>query len=153
MKRLADVTTAQVRQSAHSQNRLAYFGLLLLHAYDCDLGEALLDRGRHQVRSDAAHFVFGNDAVAALVALDADLERYIEEDGVNFVLIILGQLDPVLAVLGREVGRVHIVRGTLGDEPRFEHGAEIGKDEILKTLFANRSEERRVGKECRSRWS
>ena len=38
---------------------------------------------------------------------------------------------------------------------RFDHvpgGRDVGK-EIVDTYYAKRSEERRVGKECRSRWS
>ena len=77
------------------------------------------------------------------MALNADLKRHVEEDGVHFVLIILGQLDPVLALLRRKVGRVDIVHGALGDEPGFQHGAEVGKYEVLKTLLAHVIEKQR----------
>ena len=37
-------------------------------------------------------------------------------------------------------------------EPATEADIQIGRD-LQETLKAHRSEERRVGKECRSRWS
>ena len=75
------------------------------------------------------------------VAFDADFQRHIEEYGLHFVLIIFGQLDPVLALLRGQVGGVHIIHGTFGDQARFEHGTEIGKNEVLKALLADVVEE------------
>jgi len=64
------------------------------------------------------------------------LEWNVEEDGVDFVLIILGQFNPVLALLRRKVGGVHIVHGALGDEPRLSMGADW-KIRGLEALFAD----------------
>src|SRR2546430_17711582 len=41
----------------------------------------------------------------------------------------------------------------LRDEPRPGAPRQIGDAEIAETIRLTRSEERRVGKECRSRWS
>ena len=38
-------------------------------------------------------------------------------------------------------------------EPAFEEMAALGDDQLLMDSVLERSEERRVGKECRSRWS
>src|SRR5580704_304029 len=119
------------------------FGLLLLYPHDSDLSEAFLERRRLQLGRHAAHHVFWNDQVAARVSIKADFERYVEEDRVHFVLVILGQFDPVLAFLRRQVGGVNVIHGTLGDEPRLEHGAEVGKHEVLKTLLSDIVEQQR----------
>jgi len=119
-------------------------GLLLLNADNRNLGDALFERRRLEFRSHAAHYIFGNDAVTALVAFEANLQRHIEEDGMHFVLVILSQLDPVLAFLRREVRGIHIIHGTLGDEARLEHRAQIGKYEILKTLLAHIVKQKRT---------
>src|SRR5260370_40863481 len=41
----------------------------------------------------------------------------------------------------------------LNVESNFEYGSRVGFWEIMRLLRKHRSEERRVGKECRSRWS
>src|SRR5262249_15950868 len=86
--------------------------------------------GRH-----TAHYVFRDDPVATRVALNANIERNVEENCMHFVLIILGQLDPVLALLRSKVGGIHIVGWTLCDQTRLEHGAKVREDEILKALL------------------
>jgi hypothetical protein len=50
----------------------------------------------------------------------------------------------VLAFLRGEVGGIDVIHGTLGDEARLEHGAQVGEDEILKTLLTNVVEEKRT---------
>ena len=64
-------------------------------------------------------------------------QRHIEEHRVNFVAVILRQLDPVLAFLRSEIRGVHIIHRTLRDQPRLEHRAQVGEHEILKTLLAH----------------
>ncbi len=78
------------------------------------------------------------------MALDANFQRDVEKYGVDLIPIIFRQFDPVLTLLRREIGCVHIVHGTLGDQPRLEHGAQVREYEILKTLFANVVEQQRT---------
>ena len=44
-------------------------------------------------------------------------------------------------------------RPQLGDNVEILSAGEVIESPITETLETNRSEERRVGKECRSRWS
>ena len=43
----------------------------------------------------------------------------------------------MLALLRSQVGGVHVIHGTFGDEARLEHGTQIRKHEILKALLAD----------------
>src|SRR5256885_16447850 len=79
----------------------------------------------------------------------------------------LGQLDGVLvgllpsraSLLVREDGLLGSAWPGLEDDPRPGHPSlgsqrlRVGSDQVLLIRNALRSEERRVGKECRSRWS
>src|SRR5580704_17194794 len=85
------------------------------------------------------------------MALDADFKWHVEENGVDFVVVVLGEFDPVLALLRGEVGGVNVIRGTLGDEPRLQHGAQIGEDEVLKALLTDVIEEQRTNHVARER--
>src|SRR5438128_5435532 len=76
------------------------------------------------------------------MALDADIERNVEENGVNFVAKVFGQLDPVLTLLGSEVGGIHVIRRAACDQPGLQHGAQIRKDEVLKALLGRIVEEK-----------
>ena len=38
-------------------------------------------------------------------------------------------------------------------EEQTDHTVQRPRDKMMEDIVANRSEERRVGKECRSRWS
>ncbi len=116
-------------------------GVLLLHPYNRDFCESFFECWRFQLDGHAPHGVIGDDAVAAMMTLDADLEGYVEKDGVDFVVVILGQLNPMLAFFRSEIGGVDVVHGPTGDKTRFQHGAQVGKDKILITLFANIVEE------------
>ena len=53
----------------------------------------------------------------------------------HIVAVIFGKLDPALAVVGCEIGRVHVAHGPARDQPRFEHGTQVRKNQILKALF------------------
>ncbi len=53
------------------------------------------------------------------------------------IIAFFGELDPVRALLRRQVGGIHIIHGTLGDQARFQHRSQIGEDEILKALLAD----------------
>ena len=64
-----------------------------------------------------AHDLVGDLAVAFGVALQADGEGDVEEDGVDFVAEALGHLDPLLALVWAQVGRVHVVPRHLRDQP------------------------------------
>ena len=116
---------------------LAELFFLFLHAHNRNLGEAFREGWRLQLGGHAAHDVFGNDAIAALMTFEADFQRNIEKHGVDFVVVIFGEFDPVLAFLRGEVRGVHVIHRTLGDEACLEHGAQVGKHEILKALLAN----------------
>src|SRR5437899_2808129 len=71
------------------------------------------------------------------MALDANLEWDVEKYGVYFIVVVLGELDPVLTLLRCQVRSVHIIHGPLGDKARFEHRAQVRKHKILETLFAH----------------
>jgi hypothetical protein len=121
-----------------SPKRVALLRLfLLLNPHYRDLCEALFKRGGLQLGGHAAHDVFRDDTVPALMAIEADFEWYIEKHGVDFVVVILGKLDPVLPLLRSQVRGIHVVHGSLGNEACFQHGAQVGKHEILKALLAN----------------
>src|SRR5216684_4140794 len=115
-----------------------------LHPHYGYLGESFRERGRLEFRSHAAHNILGDNAVATLVALDANFQRDVEKYRVDLIAIIFRQFDPVLTLLRREICCVHIVHRTLGDQPRLEHGAQVREYEILKTLFANVVEQQRT---------
>src|SRR3984957_1212232 len=85
------------------------------------------------------------------MALDADFKGYVEENGVDFVVVIFGEFDPVLPLLRREVGGVDVIHGALGDEARLEHGAQVGEDKILKALLPDVVEEQRTNHVARER--
>ncbi len=87
------------------------------------------------------HDFVGDLAVALGVAFEADGERDVEEDGVDLVAEALGHLDPLLALVGAEVGGVDVVPGHLGDEARAEEAAEGGEDEALVALLGDVVEE------------
>jgi hypothetical protein len=85
------------------------------------------------------------------MSLDADFQGHIEKDGVDFVVVIFGELDPVLALLRGKVRGVNVIHGTLGDEARFEHGTQVGENEILKALLTDIVEEQRTNHVARER--
>ena len=58
----------------------------------------------------------------------------------------------VLEARDRIGGRIHTVENS-SDTKNVELGAEFIHGDLPVTLNLLRSEERRVGKECRSRWS
>jgi hypothetical protein len=60
-----------------------------------------------------------------MMALNADFKWYIKEHGLDLVAKIFAQLDPVLALLGSQVGGVYVIQGAMRDQARFEHGAQI----------------------------
>ena len=69
------------------------------------------------------------------MSFEADFERNIEEYALHIVAIILGQFDPAVAVVRGKVGGIDVIHGAAGDEAGLEHGAQIGKDEILEALL------------------
>ena len=75
------------------------------------------------------------------MAFDADFQRHIKKHSLDFIAKILGELDPVLPLLRSQVRGFHIIQGTMRNQTRFEHGAEIGKNEILKSLLGGIVEE------------
>src|SRR5882762_7678884 len=109
-----------------SHGRWLLRAFLLLYPYNCDLRESFFKRGGLEFGGHAAHNVFGDHPVAALVALNADFKRYLEENGLHFVAVVFGQLDPVLALLRGEIGGVDVIHRTLGNESGLEHRAQVG---------------------------
>ena len=97
-----------------------------------------------------------------------NINLYIEEDKLEFVKDIIREeegssgiiycvtrkevegLYNYLKDLGYTVGKYH---GGLKDEEKEYYQEEFLKENINLMIATNRSEERRVGKECRSRWS
>src|SRR2546425_11243663 len=70
-------------------------------------------------------------------------------------LVILDMLDYALGKSrGRDLGRTgHQPREIVCDAPRPDRPAEPARNRRRHIIPPERSEERRVGKECRSRWS
>ena len=60
---------------------------------------------------------------------------------------------PLLVYGARQVGKTHIIR-EFGDT-HYKNVAyfNLETNQTVASYFSDRSEERRVGKECRSRWS
>src|SRR5687767_4899089 len=56
----------------------------------------------------------------------------------------------VPAAAGARVERITVVKAVNADDSPGEVATTFGKSD---TVYVSRSEERRVGKECRSRWS
>ena len=75
--------------------------------------------------------------------------------GETILDILFKDSQPTAAVPGGSVFNGIISLGRLGVNVTFisETGNDKVGDIILKFMRENRSEERRVGKECRSRWS
>ena len=109
--------------------------IFLLHPHHSYFREPFLKRRRFQLARHLAHDTFRDGSTAALVSFHADIQRNIEKNALDVITVILGKLDPAMAVVWREVGRVHVVHGTAGDQPRFQHGSQIRKNQVLKALF------------------
>ena len=88
-----------------------------------------------------AHHLFAHRAIARAVALEANVERHIEEDRLHLVAEALGHLDPLAALVDGEVGCVHVVPRHLGDEARAQQRAQRGKDQALVALLLDVVEE------------
>src|SRR3989441_1288061 len=76
--------------------------------------------------------------------------------GVGFVAHIKGKKSHGIVEQGLTVLRNLTHRGAVGWDPKLSDGAGLliqVPDKFLREVMARRSEERRVGKECRSRWS
>ena len=116
---------------------LGWFSVFLLHPDHGDLSESLLKRRGLELGSHPPHHIFRNNPIAPLMPIDANLQRNIEEHGMHFVVVVFGEFDPVLALLRRQVGGVHVIHRALGDQPRLQHRAEIGEHQILETLLAD----------------
>src|SRR5256885_4799729 len=67
----------------------------------------------------------------------------------------VGHHDVLVDLVDAGVGRAHLhdLAADLGDEAAVAGAARGGQLGLQAGLGADRSEERRVGKECRSRWS
>src|SRR5207302_286284 len=124
---------SELDETAGNRRILLSSLLFLLHPHHRDFGKAFLEGGWAQLGGHALHHVFGNHAVAALVAVHADFYRDVKEDGVDLVAVIARHLDPGVPLVGGEIGSVNIVQGTAGDQTRFQHRAKIGEHQVLKT--------------------
>ena len=92
-----------------------------------------------------------NNAVAAIMALNAHIEWNVEEYCVHFVVVVSRKFDPVLALVRREIGGVYVIHGTLGDETGFEHRTQVREDQVLIALFAHVIEEQSADHVARKR--
>src|ERR1700730_1573353 len=81
----------------------------LLHLYHRNLRKSLLESRRTQLGAHAPHYIFRHHSLAALIALKANFQGNVEEHSLRVVAIVLRQLDPALALMRREVGRVHVI--------------------------------------------
>ena len=71
----------------------------------------------------------------------ADVERHVKEDGLDLVAEAGGHLDPLAALVRREVGGIHVVPGHLGDQASAQQRTQGGKDQALVALFFDVVEE------------
>ena len=111
--------------------------LFLLQPHHRDLGKTFLELRRAQLAGHALHHVFRNIAVAAAIALHADLGRNVKEHRVRLVSEIVRQLHPAPPLVRRKVGGVHVVPGTLGQQARAQHRAQGGEHQVLVALFGH----------------
>ena len=109
--------------------------LLVLHAHYRDLPKSFFKCWRTQLRRHAPHDIFRNHPLPPLIAFQADFHGHVKEHRMHFISIIFGQFDPAMALMWSEVGCIHIVGGTARDQPRFQHGTQIRKDQILESLL------------------
>src|SRR5436305_2065843 len=82
---------------------------LFLYANDRDFGEPFGERRGLEFCGHAPHHVFRYYTIAALMALQANFERDIEENSVHFVVVVLREFDPMLAFLRSQIRGVHII--------------------------------------------
>src|SRR5208282_881923 len=122
----------ETRQAASLRRRPFLF---LLHPHNGDFRETLLEGRRLQLTRHLAHDIFGDRTATALVAFQTNLKRDVEEHALHIVAVILGQLDPAMAVVGRKVRRIHVVHGTARNQPRLQHRSQVRKHQILKALL------------------
>ena len=109
--------------------------VFLLHPHHRNLRKAFFKRRSLQLARHLAHDIFRHRAPTPLVPFHANFQRNIEEQALHIVAIILGQLDPAMAVMGRKVGSIHVVHWTPRNQPCLQHRPQIGKNEILKALL------------------
>src|SRR3712207_9501390 len=100
----------------------------------------------HGTTSFAHGYTFGGHPVSAAVAM-ANLDIFDREKLNQNVLDNEGAFRATL----EQLLDLPIVGDVRGDG--YFYGIELVKDKATKETFDDRSEERRVGKECRSRWS
>lgn len=70
-----------------------------------------------------------------MMPFNANFERHVEKYGLHFIAKIFRELDPIVALVRREIRRIDIIHWTSRNQARFEHGAQIRKHQILKTLL------------------
>ncbi len=68
-----------------------------------DLAESFLEAGRTQALGHLPHDLVAHHAFPAAIALHADFQRNVEEDGLHFIAKALGHLDPLAAFVGRRL--------------------------------------------------
>ena len=87
-----------------------------------------------------------NEYLNAIYTDKTEVERKILNNAIGFV---------VFAREEKELYRAIFLDGSKGFKALFEETITklLTKEELLKSFPLTRSEERRVGKECRSRWS
>ena len=91
------------------------------------------DDGRIKMLLKAREGLYAYVSRAFVEEPDCNLVDFVCDDSISVLVSVLGERASVL-------------------QHRITHAA-CGDADVLKNEFDDRSEERRVGKECRSRWS
>src|ERR1039458_5801233 len=95
-----------------------------------------------------------------MVFAQTEVRPRIRDLGVHIGILQPGPLNAITDVAGVRVGQTTLIRGDnvrTGVTAILPHGGNLFKEKVRvrslwATLLENRSEERRVGKECRYRW-
>src|SRR5580704_7614781 len=91
-----------------------------LDAHHGDLAETLFEAGWTEAFCHLAHDVIADGPLPAAVPLHAHFQRNIEEDCLRLITKALGHLDPLPALVGREIGRVHVIPWHFRDQAGAE---------------------------------
>ena len=120
-----------------------------------DREEFLRALGEIAASTDARGTAVSMESVNYKVLFDAGALRFILRDNVCYLDIDLNKTASLICFSPRDGMIDYILRAALSNENEgyFELSSGVSCDLYYTDKPAERSEERRVGKECRSRWS